>query len=249
MTYLDKHWKIFLKSFELDKLAFKLLATDIVFILTLVISYAILYMFWLKNLLSVSSIFNITSGDTLALSKIDITGLWHLFIIKIILILFVGVILYIVLISVYSALSHTFMNRKNFTLKLLLNFIGIYTILTVLWILLSIIIFNLSNNIVEIAWAIIIFTLLYLYALLIFYLVTNDGKFTKILHHGLKCMIQLHHTLIPILLGFVLMLLTSIIIGLLLGKFLVLSGVIALLIFLYLLTWFRKYLYHVIHEV
>jgi len=249
MTYVNKHWKIFWKSFKLDELALKLFVTDIVFILTLAVSYGILYLFWLKNLLSVSAIFGISSGDTLALSNIDMTGLWHSFIIKIILILFVGVILYLILISLYSAFSHTYINHKKFTLKLLLNFLGIYAILTALFILLSTTIFNLSNNIIEIAWAIIVLMLLYIYALLIFYLVTNDGKFTKILHHGWKSMIRLHDTILPLLLGFVLMILTLIIIGLLIGKLVVLSGLIALIVFLYLTTWLKKYLYHIIHEI
>jgi len=43
-----------------------------------------------------------------------------------------------------------------------------------------------------IAWGILIFTLLYVYALLIFYLVTKEGKLSIILVHGFKSMILLH---------------------------------------------------------
>jgi hypothetical protein len=249
MLYIQKHWKIFLKSFNIDMLALKLLATDILFIFTLVLSYSLLYLFWLKNVFSVATLLGISNGVVPAASNMDISALWHSFIIKVLLILLLGVLIYLVLISLYSAFSHTFINRKKFTLKLFLNFLSIYSILTFLYILVSVIIFNISNNIIAIAWGVIILTLLYVYALLIFYLVINDGTFSKILHHGWKSMIRLHDTLLPLAIGLILIMITSIIIELLFGNFIIVSAILAMLVFLYLTTWLKKYLHHIIHEV
>jgi hypothetical protein len=249
MAYLEKHWKTFLRSFKLDALAFKLLVTDMLFILTLMLAYSVLYAFWMRNLLGISALLGIESGGMPAASSINTLKVWNAFAIKTIIILVVSILLYILLISLYSAFSHTFINRKNFTLKLFLNFISIYSLSTLLYLTLITIMFFISQNIILIAWCILIITMIYLYMLLIFYLVTNDGKFLKIVRHGLKSMIRLHDTLIPLVLGFILMTLATIVIELLFGKFLALSVILLLLAFLYLATWLKKYLHHVIHEI
>jgi hypothetical protein len=249
MKYVDKHWKTFLNSFRLDALAFKLLVTDILFILTVILTYGILYAFWMKNVLSVSAILGVENGDVPAVSNIDILGMWNIFIAKTLFILILCVLLYILLISLYSAFSHTFINRKDFTLRLFLNFLCIYAILTLLYFIMIAMIYSLSSDTMFIAWSVIILTMIYLYSLLIFYLVTNDGKIMKIVRHGLKDMAKLHYTLPPLVLGLLLLTLISIVIGLLLGNLLLLSATLALLTFLYLATWLKKYLHHIIREV
>lgn len=246
--YAERHWKMFVRSMKLDALMFKLFITDILFILTLTLSYIVLYAFWVKNIVSISSILGIDENVP-AISNMDILGLWNAFITKVIIILILGLLLYILWISIYSAFSHTFINKKDFTFKLFLNFLGIYASLTLIYMLLVALMFFLSQNIMFIAWSIIILTMLYLYSLLIFYLVTNGGNFTKILHHGLKSMIRLHDTLLPLLLGFLLMTAGMLILGLLLKGMPILLSICALMIFLYLVTWLKRYMHGIIHEV
>jgi hypothetical protein len=250
MDYLKEHWNLLKHSFDIDSLTWKLLLTDIGFIFSLLLSYTLLYLFWAKNLLSLQNILEIAqTGQILGSTPgVSIVQLWNRVILNIVLVLVFTIIIYVLLISLYGALSHKFLSKKDFTIKLLLNFLSVNSILTVVYLLLLISVFCLSKNIKLAVWGIIVFTLLYLYALLIFYLVTKDDKLTKIFVHGFKSMVKLHYTLVPIILFIILMSLFSFIISIVsFGNTIVLT-VLALIAFFYLITWIRKYLHHVIHD-
>jgi len=245
--YFDKHWRAFLRSFRLDVLTFKLFITDILFILTIILAYDIVYAFWIKNVVSISSILGIEEGVVPAVSTIDIAGAVQSFLTTLIIIAIVIVIIYVFLISLYGAISHTFMNDKRLTLKLFLNFLSIYSLMTLSYILLTIMIFILSQNVWLIAGMVIFLTAAYIYSMLIFYLVISDKKFKQVIRHGFKSIIRVHDTLIPIFLGTLFLVISFTVIVLLLGD-MVLSAVLILLSALYVLTWTRRYMHRMIHE-
>ncbi len=250
MDYLKKHWNILKHSFNVDYLTWKLLLIDLGFIFTLILSYSILYALWIKNLFSLQNIIDVAqTGQVLdVMPGLSITQLWDKLIFNLILIGVLAVLIYIILISIYGAISHKFISKKEFSLKLLLNFLCVNTILTVVYVSLIISIYYLSNEIKLIAWSIVIFTLLYFYALLIFYLVTKNDKLSKIFMHGLKSMIKLHYTLIPMILSIILFsVYLTIIYFLSFGNTVILAllGIVGLF---YILVWTKRYLHHVIHD-
>ena len=75
-NYAERHWNIFLRSIRPDALTFKLFITDILFILTIILAYAILHVSWVKNLVSISSILGVEENMP-AISNLDILGLWN----------------------------------------------------------------------------------------------------------------------------------------------------------------------------
>ncbi|MGV8171225.1 MAG: hypothetical protein ACP5OA_00855 [Candidatus Woesearchaeota archaeon] len=251
MKYFDKHWKAFLRSFRIDALLLKLFLIDIFSILTLAVSLIVLYALWIKNSSYMYPIFNIRDIESLIASGIDISSLWNTFIMNVIFMILAGIVLSIFILSIYSSISNMLMNRKRFTWKLFSNFLSIYSILTSGYIslmLLLFMIFTKSRNLMLIVWSMIILTILFLYFLLIFYLVINDGKWSKIWALSLKKMIRLHDTLLPVLLGVLILLIGVTIIGWIFGSILI-SGILMLVLILYIFTWLKKYLHHIFYNV
>ena len=157
-------------------------------------------------------------------------------------------LLYMVFLSIYSALSHMSITKNKFSTKLFLNFIYVYTIFTVIYLLLMLAIFYISKDIVLAAWCVILFTILYLYILLIFYLVTKDGNLSQIFSHGFKSMMKLHHTLPPIALALVMFLILISIVMLIFSSIPLIVFILFLLIIIYLSNWMKKYLHQIIHS-
>ncbi len=250
MNYLQKHWEILKNSFKLDDLTWKLPLIDIGFVLSLFVFYALILFLWVRTYLSFENLVAIAqSGQALAYtSGTSITQLWIKSIWMIILIFVLIVLAYVLLLSLYGALSHKFLSKKTFTSKLFINFLCVNAILTLLYIVFVVSIFTLSSNIKLIAWGMIIFTLLYIYALLIFYLVTKEDKLAKIFVHGFKSMIKLNHTLVPIVLSIILFAIVSIVIYLISFWSTILMTILAFLLLFYLITWVKKYLHHIVHE-
>lgn len=249
VKYFRKHWIILKNNFKLDDVTIKLILTDIGFILTLMLSYVLVYMLWARSVFSLSSLLDTISAQIPdSALGVETINLWHTFITNVILFAIVVIILYAVLISIYSAVSHKIITKNKFSAGLFLNFIYVYMILTLVYLLLLISIFYLSNNIMLIAWGILIFTLLYVYALLIFYLVTKEGKLSIILVHGFKSMILLHNTLPPIILSILIWIIFTIVVHFIFGKLLIVTISLVLFSILYLATWVKRYLYHIIHS-
>jgi len=248
-NYWSKHWNIFKRSLRFDSTLLKLIFTDIGFIITLFLSYVLIYFFWIKNMLSVSYLMNILdTAQTSAVSSSEVMNAWNHFITTVIFIVLLIILLYIILLSIYSALSHIFITKNKLGAKLFLNFIYIYAILTLIYFLLVLSIFYLSNNILLIAWGVLILTIIYLYSLLIFYLVTNDGNISKIFSHGFKSIIKFHNRLPPILLTSIMFAILLPILNIIFGwNYLIFFLAITILL-LYLLNWMKKYLHHIIHS-
>ena len=249
-NYFVKHWNILKKSFKLDDVIYKLILTDIGFIITLLISYTMVYFLWVRTLLSVPNLLSMFSTGQVprTVPGEELIRSWNIFVTNLMLILVLIVILYILILSIYGAISHVFMTKNKFSIKLFLNFIYIYLILTLLYALFLIAIFYLSKDIWLSACGVILFTVLYIYSLLIFYLVINGGPLSKVISHGLRSMIRLHHTLVPIILSIIIWLILVVIIQLLFAKLLVVSVPLITLSMIYTLSWTKKYLHHVIHS-
>jgi hypothetical protein len=249
-NYFTRHWNILKNSFKLDSTTLKLILIDFGFILTLIFSYFLLYALWLRNLLTVSGLLNVVYSGQLsaALPGENALKIWNTFVFNVILLFILILLLYVIILSVYSAVSHNAITKNRLTLRLILNFLAVYSILTIIYLLFTISVFYLSKNIMMITWSVIIFTLIYLYFLLIFYLVTKEGKLSQIFNHGLRSSIKLHNTLLPILLAIILFGILTLLIQLVFGKILLILTLLVIISLLYTSTWIKRYLHHVIHS-
>lgn len=250
MIYIKKHWAIFKKSFNLDLLLVKLCITDIIFMISLIFSYYLVYFFWIKNVLSITNILSVTQSNILPenISGTALLNSWNTFIFNLVLLIILIVLIYVVLLSIYGAVSHKFITNNKFSSKLFLNFFYIYGILTSIYLLIIISIFYLSTDVWLIAWSIFILTIIYMYFLLIFYLVINDAKLSKIFHKGFTSLIKLHHTLMPIIVFFILFTLVFLVMALIFGKLIILFVILSLLFILYLINCLKRYLHQIIHS-
>jgi hypothetical protein len=81
-----------------------------------------------------------------------------------------------------------------------------------------------------------------------FYLMVNDGKWSRVWGRSLKKMIRLHDTLLPLILGALLLFIGVTIIGWVFSG-IIISGILLSLLILYMFTWLKKYLHHILHGV
>jgi len=248
-NYFFKHWNILKKSFNFDSVLFKLMLIDIGFIVSLFLSYVLVYFLWIRNILTVSYLVNILNTPQISdVPASEIVSAWNHFVTAATLILLLVLLLYMIVLSIYSALSHMSMTKNKFSARLFLNFICTYTIFTLIYLLILLSIFYFSKNILLAAWCLILITILYLYTLFIFYLVTKDGKLSQIFSHGFSSMIRLHHTLPPIVLALIMFLAFLSIVLLIFGNWPFIVFMLLLLIMIYLSNWMKKYLHQIIHS-
>jgi hypothetical protein len=248
-TYFLKHWNILKNSFVIDGTILKLICIDLGFIFTILLSYMLLYALWLRNTSAVSNLLNmIYSGQLTDVAGYNLPKIWHQFLINTILLFVLIILIYILLLSVYGALSHTIITKNRFNWRLILNFICVYSGLTGIYLFFLIAMFFLSKNIMLLTWGLIIFTFLYLYLLLIFYLVTKEGKFGQILVHGFKSALKLHNTLPPMILALLILSILTVLIQVLFGGLSILITLLVLVSLLYISAWIKRYMHKIIHS-
>ena len=63
MSYISKHWKILKSSFKADLTALKLASLDIGFLLTLLLSYVLVYFLCVRSYLSIINIYLEGAGE------------------------------------------------------------------------------------------------------------------------------------------------------------------------------------------
>lgn len=249
MNYLQKHLRILKNSFKVDMTFFKLGLIDLGFVLTLILSYMLIYFFYVKDYLSISNLLSIANNGRTppSMSGMDMNILWNTFVANSIVIILVTLILYVIILSIYGTISHLCLTNNKFKRNILINFIYIYALFTLIYILLSILIFFMITNIMTAAWIIFVLTIIYLYAMMIFYLVIKDDKIGKIFRHGFKSMIKIHDTIIPIIISIIALSIICFIIVLLFNQFVMFAGILIYLSFIIVLIWFRRYMHVLIH--
>jgi hypothetical protein len=251
--YAHTHWTSIKNSFEFDSITLKLILLDVSLIFTLMLSYVLIYFLWVKNLFSVSNILSLINSGSLpdpntGISSSDLLNSWNNFIFNVILIIVVAVLLYIIIISIYSALGHKILTRNKFSLKLFLNFLASYALWTLIYILSILLLFHISTDIIFIAWIIISITLLYLYALLIFYITTSGNNLSGVLLKGLKSMLKLHHAVPVLLCTLILFSVIGGIMAFVFQKIPVISVILIFVIVLYSNSWIKRYMHQVLHS-
>jgi len=249
MKYIDKHWKILKKSFKADFVALKLALLDIGFLLTLVLSYTLIYFLFVRSYLSISNILDIANGGKIppSMSGMNMTVLWNTFVADVIIIIVLAVLLYVLILSVYGTISHLCLTNNKFKMNILINFIYIYALFTLVYLLLMVLVFVVSKNIMTAAWITLIMTLVYAYIMLVFYLVIKDDHLYKILKHGFKSMIRIHDTIVPIVLSMIMLSVLSIIFTLLFSQFILLLGILLYISTIAVMIWLRRYMHELIH--
>jgi hypothetical protein len=243
--YFDDHIDILKHSFNIDRTFIKLMCIDIGFLVTLVLSYGIVYIVWTKNLVSIASIYNIlnTALSPEIIPTAEVIRLWNHFVITAILVMIAVVILYAIILSIYSAIGHSIMTKNRFSIRLLLNYFYIYIFLTLIYILFSAPVFFFSNNTIFIAYCILIFTFIYLYLMLVFYIVTTSEGLLKVLKSGFKKSMHVQNIFPAIIFAIILITVLFTIIHLIFGGIIALSVFLALFSMLYVSVWMKKYLY------
>ena len=227
MSYISKHWKLLKNSFMIDSMALKLAALDAGMILTVMISYIFVYYMFLRSYLSISNIIYVANTGKVpsSIGGMDMTVLWNTFVANVIIATLITLVLYVLILSFYGIISHNILTNNRFKFNTLANFIYIYSLFTLIYVLLSILIFSTVKSIIAASWLIIILTLVYLYAMLIFYLVIKDDKIPKILSHGFRAMAKLHDTLVPIMLAIIMLAIVSAVLALLFKDYLIILAI------------------------
>ena len=248
-TYALKHWKQLRNSVKLDSTMFKLLLIDIGFFVTILLSYVLIYYYYIRNYLTINNLLAVANvASPPSMSGVDVVAVWNNFLFNMILMVILAVLIYISIISIYSALSHFVLTHNKFNLKLIKNFVVIYSILTLIYLSLIVLVFSSINNVMTSAIIMIILSIIYSYFMLIDYLTINDSGISKNIIKGLKHIIRLHHKILPLLTYIIS---ASILLSIALILFKNYLGICIIAIYLSIsisFVWLRRYLHGIIHE-